>query len=1182
VHHLRGSRLARVLLPLALLCLATGAAFGQAPDVSGTILLDPHVNWRPSSGLKNDTLAYTLERTEEGLRVELLEPGHGIMLNMPNYLRLDPEQTPILAMKYRATGLNLMNPNQGFLVFWGGKPYNLAAVFNSDLVSDGEIHEVWLDLREGLAGKEVSGEAMVSIDLRIRAADQGPSVFTLLDLRFEPDGPVVPSEEAREQAAPVKVHVTDQDGKPIADALVTLDAHTRNLRVTAKTDKEGYATVAPAFPGLAGTRQSVLVTKEGMAGILFVDLKDVGPETELTAKLRPTRTLSGRVVDEDGKPVAGATGEIWEHGGPRSREPGRPRVVWDKHVVSDAEGRWSCPSAPDLSGKSVQVRWATVGYVDDRWGGHYSGQLTMTDLLSGKAVSTLHRGTDLSGVVTNEAGEPVPGAKVAQGEDRFPSNAPPATVTDADGRFEFDGVAPEKLVLTVTAKGYAPELFEAAEPAGLPPVQIVLKPPHTFRFRVVDTQGNPVPSISFSPDTWRGYRTIPQRFRSNAEGLATWQGPEDDVKFDLFARNWTRQEVTTGPSTGEDDVVEVVMHGPLSVTIHATDAETGQPLKQFTVVKGLIWRKGGEQPPAWQPSMPTPPGQNGEWKQTFTDNYPFLVFRIEAEGYAPIDSKPVAKDAGDVELALKLTKAEPVRVTLVDEKEQPVGGATAYLAIGRNMVQIRNGAVEYGRDCATYRADEQGRFSFPPQIEDFLLVIPDRRGYAQIDAEGLKAAKGKVTLKRWGTVAGTLLVGNTAKAGEQVTAYVREQYKPRKPRAYHMLRGTTQDDGSFRIESVPPGKITVGRSVRMGNQSIGHTLSKSLEIQPGQTVTVNLGGSGRPVAGRFVWPKDAEAVPFGIGHQSFASTPNQDAMKELQEKYIPKDFGTWDVDRRKAWMESKEGKEAQEKLRAASLKANAHQRRYNFAVAEDGSFRIENVEPGTYSLNLAVYDKPEGRRYGYGKHRGSVNTNVVVPPLPEGVTYLDEPLELGELTVMPIKPAPQAGQPAPDFTVPVPDLTAKDIETAGKNAKELSLHDLRGKVVLLDFWATWCGSCVAEMPRMKKIWEAYGTDERFAMVGLSLDRDPQALLDYVKKTKLGWPQAYLNATKNTDGTAGYSLKSLAAFSSMKLAGVVMGGYGVRSIPSVCLVGPDGKILAMNLQGRAVETAVAKALADQEK
>lgn len=132
-----------------------------------------------------------------------------------------------------------------------------------------------------------------------------------------------------------------------------------------------------------------------------------------------------------------------------------------------------------------------------------------------------------------------------------------------------------------------------------------------------------------------------------------------------------------------------------------------------------------------------------------------------------------------------------------------------------------------------------------------------------------------------------------------------------------------------------------------------------------------------------------------------------------------------------------------------------------------------------------------------------------------------------------------------------PDFEEKDM--AGN---PLSLAKYKGKVVLLDFWATWCGPCVAELPNVIKAYEKHHA-KGFEIIGISLDQDEQKLKDFIKDKNMTWPQYF-------DGKGWEN----------KLASK----YGIQSIPATFLLDGEGKIIAKDLRGEALEQAVAKALA----
>ncbi len=132
-----------------------------------------------------------------------------------------------------------------------------------------------------------------------------------------------------------------------------------------------------------------------------------------------------------------------------------------------------------------------------------------------------------------------------------------------------------------------------------------------------------------------------------------------------------------------------------------------------------------------------------------------------------------------------------------------------------------------------------------------------------------------------------------------------------------------------------------------------------------------------------------------------------------------------------------------------------------------------------------------------------------------------------------------------------PDFDEKDL-----SGKPLSIARFKGKIVLVDFWATWCGPCIGELPNVLKAYEKHHA-KGFEIIGISLDSDRAKLDSFIADRKMTWPQYF-------DGKGWQS----------KLAGA----YGVNSIPATYLLDGEGKIIAKDLRGVALEEAVAKALA----
>jgi len=131
-----------------------------------------------------------------------------------------------------------------------------------------------------------------------------------------------------------------------------------------------------------------------------------------------------------------------------------------------------------------------------------------------------------------------------------------------------------------------------------------------------------------------------------------------------------------------------------------------------------------------------------------------------------------------------------------------------------------------------------------------------------------------------------------------------------------------------------------------------------------------------------------------------------------------------------------------------------------------------------------------------------------------------------------------------------PGFDEKDV-----SGKPLAVANYKGKVVLVDFWATWCGPCVAELPNVQKTYEKHH-GQGFEIIGVSLDQDETRLKNFTEQKKMTWQQFF-------DGK-GWTNKLAVK-------------YGINSIPATFLLDGDGKIIGRNLRGEELEEAVAKAL-----
>ena len=133
--------------------------------------------------------------------------------------------------------------------------------------------------------------------------------------------------------------------------------------------------------------------------------------------------------------------------------------------------------------------------------------------------------------------------------------------------------------------------------------------------------------------------------------------------------------------------------------------------------------------------------------------------------------------------------------------------------------------------------------------------------------------------------------------------------------------------------------------------------------------------------------------------------------------------------------------------------------------------------------------------------------------------------------------------------------TATEIALPSVNGDTITLSSLRGKVVLVDFWASWCGPCRWTNKKIAKVYDAY-KEKGFEIFGVSVDENKKAWLKAIRKDKISWIQVNDNSGRESKIAADWS---------------------VYAIPTSYLIGRDGKLIAMDLSSKELEKTLKKIL-----
>ena len=866
-------------------------------------------------------------------------------------------------------------------------------------------------------------------------------------------------------AAGVVVTVHDDAGRPVAGAEVRGHVYqggeTGSFRE--ETDADGRAEVAVP----AGGSVSLVAEADGRVPVaVFWDTKV--PDS-VTMTLPPGTTVGGRVVDEDGGAVVGASVLLMaEPTDGYERRPGVPQaLVGDVTVTTDAEGRWTYGGAP-TDWRSFSVQIAHPDFAPDL-------SLRSVDdadaLRDGAVEHVLLPGRSLAGTVVDAEGRPVAGAVVSLergiGDRRF--------TTDADGRFDANHVPVGPARVAVRAEGFAPRFLKLAEEDATIAVDRGL--PVAVRFR--DAAGGAVrPFVRVTGIDGDGLDGPPDhRGEPVGDGgiLSLRLAEGTTAHLDVAAAGFADAAVTVAADAG---TVDVVLRRPTRVTVTARDAATGEAVMPDRVVLNVPVDDYARSWPATGDTTAIDVPITGP-----------VSARVEAVGYALATTEAAGPDAdGLIELTVDLTPADPIVGRVVNPDGTPAAGArVASLARPTAFNPGRPDAESFENPEVT--ADGEGRFRLPPG-EATRLLARGAGGWAVADA-----GTDLIELTPW-TPLEVAVTGRDDRPTPGVGLGWRGE--PAEGVYAHGVLHLTDADGRATLPTTGAGRLSVtppGSSATLFTLVPAGTTRLDLDLR-GSVAGVAAAPDGLPDGWAFETATLCRPAADGAAADDAPTT----ALDDLSDAWPTRLTTTPDA---------------------------------------AGRFDFDGVPPGRYLLTLTA---------GVPATGWACATGLPVARHQAWVTVGDGPLDLGSVPLAPVD-RPEVGDPLP----PMRDATTLD-------GGPFDVTDLAGKIIVIDFWATWCPPCVAALPEVRALHDEFADDDRVALLSASADPTAAEAAAFVAEHNLAgdaWHHAHVG-----------------------LAGRTLQDYGVPGLPSVWVIDADGRVVARDVD-MAEAAAVVRRLLEVE-
>ncbi|MEM1226413.1 MAG: carboxypeptidase regulatory-like domain-containing protein [Planctomycetota bacterium] len=775
-------------------------------------------------------------------------------------------------------------------------------------------------------------------------------------------------------------------------------------------------------------------------------------------------------------------------------------------VRTDAEGRFAVDSIPESKTSLAPVVEASGFVVKDTFGQPLNDQGSVTDV-----TWLLHPAANVQGRVMDSNGNGIAGVTVTCGHDRFASNRKnAATKTDAEGRYSLSGVPEGDSLLHAFSDHYAPlSKTITASLTSLTRQDFQLETGQSARGVVQDPSGKPISDVWIVTDTWGGHRMFRRETRTAEDGTFELKHmPDSDALTDFLKRGFIssrRQSVKAGDQISIT-LTPIVEH---RIVVRSTG---GEMIEDIEIHKGYQW--AGRSEISWTNRSHEIDRyfdrEAGVFKPALSEPVEGRVyFRFRANGFSEEVLEIPQKASVPIIKTLSLKRADLVFGYVVDASSgTPVEDAVVVVATPDDRLR----ADHYVEFQSPFRAldrftgpsdvtDEAGRFEIPRSdlSDDALIVVLHPDGsFLVVEhlAELLQQEGIRLPLPKAGKVTGTVTIAGKPVPNELVRIGLLSGNESWDYPFGVGGRVETNADGVFEFAGLGPGRYQFNR-VRSFERSTG---SGGMSFYlTGEEITVIPGT---------VTVRD-HVIPQG---QSLTGTTV-----------------------------TKTGNGAPNCVVTLSETSDARRRIDVVRTDKEGGFTFHHIAPGEYDLKADQYPLTTSNQCGLGSEIGNGSASVKVSG--------NQPATHVNVTIRPKGSYGQsiAGSLAPPFrSQPI-------------NRDEVfSLDQKLGKVIAIDFWATWCGPCLAAMPELKKLYEERRDQDDFELITISLDQDREALENKIEELGIEFP---------------------VIFSGDAWVDSIASSFGVRGIPASFVINRQGQFASESVHDSKLADAIAAALAE---